>query len=149
MTERFWFLDTLVTMRVPHEAGTDGVSVLESRAPRGDSAPLHVHDEDEIFHLLEGEMLLRVGGADRTVKAGETLLAPAGIPHTYRVLSEEAAWLVVTARGEFEQVVRGFSRPAEHPSLPEPGGPPSAEAQARLAEVCREHGIDLVGPPLH
>ena len=39
MTEYLWFLDTLVTPHVAHDLGADGLSVLESRAPKGDSPP--------------------------------------------------------------------------------------------------------------
>ena len=147
--DRLWFLDTLVTLRVPHETSSEGVSILESRAPRGDSPPLHTHGEDEIFHVLEGEMLIRVGEQDHHVRAGETLLASKSIPHTYRVESEEARWLVITGRGDFERFVRSFSRPAEHDGLPERGGPPTPEQVEALTAACRKHGIELVGPPLH
>ncbi len=149
MTERLWFLNTLVSVRVPHAAAPDGVSVLESRAPRGDSPPLHVHDEDEIFHVIEGVMRLRVGAEEVVLHAGDTFNAPRGIAHSYLVESEEARWLIVTAKGGFESFVRSFSRPATSADLPEPVGPPSpAEAEA-LAAACRAHGIELVGPPLH
>ena len=61
--ERLWFLDALVTIPVAHADGKDGVSVIEATAPYGDSPPLHVHrSEDEIFHVLEGELRLQVGG---------------------------------------------------------------------------------------
>jgi quercetin dioxygenase-like cupin family protein len=149
MRDRLWFLNTLVSVHVPHGTGADGVSVLESRAPRGDSPPMHIHQEDEIFHVLEGTMRIRVGGEDHVVEAGQTLLAPAGSPHTYLVESDEARWLVVTARGDFERFVREFSRPAPEAELPEPAGPPSAAEVEALAAACRRHGIELVGPPLH
>ena len=148
MKDELWFLNTLVSIRVPHTAGADGVSILESRAPAGDSPPLHVHEEDEIFHVLAGEMLIRVGSADHRVTAGQTMLAPKGVPHSYRVESGEARWLVVTARGQFEDFVRSFSRPAKTAGLPEPAGPPSPEEAEALAAACRRHGIELVGPPL-
>jgi len=144
-----WFLNTLVSIRVPHEEGADGVSVLESRAPRGDSPPLHVHEEDEIFHVLEGDMVIRVGSTDHRAHAGQTMLAPKGVPHTYRVESDEARWLVVTARGDFERFVRSFSRPATRSELPEQAGPPSRKEQEALASEAGKHGIRLVGPPLH
>lgn len=144
-----WFLDTLVTPHVSCDAGEDGLSVLEYRARRGDSPPMHVHQEDEIWHVLEGEMLFQVGDEARPTRAGETVLGPRGVPHSYRVESEEARWLVVTARGDFERFVRSFSRPADRSSLPEPAGPPSSDEAAALAEACRRHGIELVGPPLH
>ena len=147
--DELWFLNTLVTLHVPHDTGTDGVSVIESRAPRGDSPPLHVHEEDEIFCVLHGEMLIRAGDVDHHVAAGQTLLAPKGVPHTYRVESDEARWLVITGRGDFERFVRSFSRPAERSELPERSGPPTPEQIEALTAACRRHGIELVGPPLH
>ena len=119
-TEQLWFLNTLHTVRVRHDESEDGISVMESLARHGDSPPLHVHQtEDETFHVLEGELRLRAGDAEVTIGAGETLLAPKGVPHTYRVESREGArWLVITGRGDFERFVRALSRPAERPELP-------------------------------
>jgi quercetin dioxygenase-like cupin family protein len=149
-SDQLWFLDTLVTVRVPHDQGEDGISVLESLAPHGDSAPLHIHQtEDETFHVLEGALRLRAGDADVRIGPGETLLAPKGEAHTYRVESPEGArWLVITTGGDFERFVRAFSRKAERPELPAPEGPPTPERAAALAATAREHGIELIGPPL-
>ena len=143
-----WFLDTLVDFPVSYTDGADGISVMESLAPRGDSPPYHVHHtEDEIFHLLEGELVLLVGGKARRVTTGETVLAPKGVPHTYRVVSERARWLVTTTHGDFERFVRAASRVADTADLPIPGGP-TPEQQHALAELARQHGSELVGPPL-
>jgi len=149
-TEQLWFLNTLHTVRVRHNEGEDGISVMETLASHGDSPPLHVHQtEDEIFHVLEGQLRMRAGDADVTIGAGETLLAPKGVPHTYRVESREGArWLVITTRGDFERFVHALSRPAERPELPTPQGPPTPEQADALATAAREHGIELVGPPL-
>jgi mannose-6-phosphate isomerase-like protein (cupin superfamily) len=144
-----WFLDTLVTVRVPHGGGSDGISVLESFAPHGDSPPPHVHHtEDEVFHVLEGELRFRIGVEDVRVGAGETFLAPKGVPHSYRVESPAGGrWLVITTRGDFERLVRSLSRPAPQPELPPPSGPPTRAQAEALAAACLEHGIELVGPP--
>jgi quercetin dioxygenase-like cupin family protein len=149
-TEQLWFLNTLHTVRVRHNEGEDGISVMETLASHGDSPPLHVHQtEDEIFHVLEGQLRIRAGDADVTIGAGETLLAPKGVSHTYRVESREGArWLVITTRGDFERFVHALSRPAERPELPTPQGPPTPEQADALATAAREHGIELVGPPL-
>jgi quercetin dioxygenase-like cupin family protein len=147
--EQLWFLDTLVSIPVIHASGVDGVSVIESRAREGDSPPLHVHHtEDEIFHVLEGELRVRLGDSELVVAAGETVIGPRGVAHTYRVESSEAHWLVITTKGHFERMVRSMSRPAERPELPEPSGPPTQEQAEALTAACRECGIDLVGPPL-
>jgi quercetin dioxygenase-like cupin family protein len=143
-----WFLNTRVTIRLSARDGSSGISVLEHQASHGDSPPLHVHhDEDEIFHVLEGEVRYRVGEQERQANVGETLLAPKGVPHTYRVESAEARMLTIT-RGEFENFVRAFGRPAERDGLPDPSGPPTPEQAEALARACRQFGIELVGPPL-
>jgi quercetin dioxygenase-like cupin family protein len=149
-TERLWFLDTLVTVRVGHDQGDDRISVLERLAPHGESPPLHVHrTQDELFHVLEGELRVRAGDADIRVGAGEALLAPRGVAHTYRVESPDGArWLVITTGGDFERFVREVSRQAERPGLPSPQGPPTPEQEDAFAGVARQHGIEFVGPPL-
>lgn len=148
--EYLWFLDTLVCIRVAWNEGTDGISVLEHHAPEGDSPPLHIHHtEDEVFHVLEGVVRLQVAGEERVLRAGETALAPKGVPHTYRVESAGGGrWLTVTARRDFENFVRAMARPAQRPELPPPSGPPTPEAAAVLAEVASRFGIEIVGPPL-
>src|SRR3954447_20398278 len=114
-SNHLWFLNTEVTIKVSHLNGSDGVSVLEHRAPHGNSPPLHIHrTEDEIFHILEGEMLFRISDRELRAGAGETLLAPKNIPHSYRVESAEGArWLTITRGGDFETFVRSCGRPAE------------------------------------
>ena len=148
--QQLWFLNTLAIVRVRHDEGGDGISVLERLAPHGDSPPLHVHQtEDEIFHVLEGQLRVRAGDTEVRIGAGETILGPKGVPHTYRVVSHEGArWLVITRCGDFERFVHALSRPAEQPELPTPQGPPTPEQANALAAAARKHGIEFVGPPL-
>lgn len=148
--EQIWFLNTLVSVRIGMAEGTDGMSVLEHRAPHGDSPPMHIHEtEDEIFHILEGEFRFRVEEEEFRRGRGETMLAPKGVAHTYRVESEAGGrWLTITSRGDFERFVRAMGRPAERAELPSRSGPPNEEAMAILAETARTHHIQLVGPPL-
>lgn len=55
--ECLWFMGTRIRVRLSHRDGKDGILILEQTALRGDSPPLHLHvDEDEVFHLLEGEV---------------------------------------------------------------------------------------------
>jgi quercetin dioxygenase-like cupin family protein len=148
-TRALWFLGTRVSLPVAAADGGDGISLIESVAPRGDSPPLHVHaSEDEAFHVLEGTLRLRVGGDELVLEAGESALAVKGVPHTYRVETPRARWLVVTTHGDFERFVRAIGRPAEHDGLPPAAGPPSADEQRALAEIAAAHRIELVGPPL-
>jgi mannose-6-phosphate isomerase-like protein (cupin superfamily) len=145
-----WFLNTRITVRISCEAGKDRMSVLEHWAPYGDSPPLHVHrNEDEVFHVLEGRIAFRLGDEDFHGEAGETVLTPKGIPHTYRVTSSEGArWLTITTGEDFERFIRVFSRKPEGEGLPEPSGPPTPEQAEALGSAAAQFGIDIVGPPL-
>jgi quercetin dioxygenase-like cupin family protein len=149
-TRHLWFLNTRVAVRLSYEDGTDRISVLEHKAPHGDSPPLHIHrNEDEVFHVLEGDLRFLVSGNELTAGAGQTLIVPKGTPHTYRVESLHGArWLTVTVGEDFERFVRAFGRAAERDGLPDPSGPPSPEEMQALESVCLQHGIELVGTPL-
>jgi quercetin dioxygenase-like cupin family protein len=149
-SRQFWFLNTRVTVRISFEDGQDRISMLEHWAPHGDSPPLHVHrNEDEIFHLIEGEVAFRLGDKDLHGKAGDTILTPKTIPHTYRVLSAGGGrWLTVTTGEEFERFVRALGRLAERDGLPDPSGPPTSEQAQALTSSAERYGIEIVGPPL-
>lgn len=145
-----WFLNSRVTVRVASTDGSDGITVLDFQSPGGDAVPLHVHrNEDEIFHVLEGEFRFLIDREETTLSAGDVVLAPKGVPHTYRVESPDGGrFLTITRRGDFERFVRAFSRVAETPGLPEPSGPPTPAQAEALETTAREYGVEIVGPPL-
>lgn len=147
--ELFWFNNTLVAIHVSSAAGEDGICVVEHRMPYGDSPPLHVHrHEDEVFHVLEGRIRFVIDGKEWIAGAGETVIAPKGLPHTYRVESRDGARTLTVTRGsDFETMLRQASRPAERPELP-PQAEPTPEIIAALTRLCADNGIDIVGPPL-
>jgi mannose-6-phosphate isomerase-like protein (cupin superfamily) len=145
---QLWFLGTLASFHIAHADGRDGISMMEAAAPYGTS-PFHVHHtEDEAFYVLAGELRIRAGDAEVQIGAGEAALAPVGVPHTYRVESRQGArWLNITTHGDFESFARELSRPAERNELP-PQVEPTPEQTEALVAVGREHGIELVSPPL-
>lgn len=144
-----WFGNTLVSVNLSSSAGADGIAVIEHWMPFGEAPPLHVHHrEDEIFHILEGEMRFRVGNRELVARAGETVLAPKGIAHAFRVQSAIGARCLTITRGaDFETMLRAVSRPASHPDLPEATAP-TPEMIDMLVRICAENQIDIVGPPL-
>ncbi|RWA67434.1 cupin domain-containing protein [Mesorhizobium sp.] len=147
--ELLWFNNTLVAIQVSAADGEDGICVIEHRLPYGDSPPLRVHrNEDEIFHIIEGRMRFQINGHERMVGSGETVIAPKGLPHTFKVESPEGAHTLTVTRGsDFETMVRQASRPAERPNLPPPAEP-TPEMIATLTRLCGKNGIDIVGPPM-
>lgn len=149
--EAIWFFNTRVTVRVPHTAGEDTLSILEHHGPAGDSPPLHIHlNEDEVFHVLTGEFRFRVGENEVVLTPGQWLLAPKGVPHSYLITSPEGGrWLTVTSHTDFERFVRAIGRPALGRDLPEPTGPPTPAQTAEVSNLAARFHIQLVGPPLH
>ncbi len=140
-----WFLNSHVTL-APAPAG---MAISDHYMPFGDSPPLHLHhDEEEIFHIKSGTIRFRVGAEEFVAGAGETCVAPRGVPHSFRVESEQGARVLVITNGEgFDRMVREMARPATDLGLPEPREV-TPDLADRLAAACARNGIDIVGPPL-
>jgi quercetin dioxygenase-like cupin family protein len=102
----------------------------------GGRPPLHRHDFDEAFYVLEGELTFQLGDDVFTRRAGELAFAERGVSHTYANLSgvPARALLVITPAG-FE---RYFDRIAARIT----GADPPPEASKPIPEVV------TVGPPL-
>jgi quercetin dioxygenase-like cupin family protein len=134
-----WFLRNRVRIHISG-AETDGAfALLEAAGPPGDQPPLHVHHhDDEGFYVLEGEITLWVGDEQHVLRAGESVLAPRGVPHTVRVGDRDARWLVTSTPAGFEAFVRAVGSTEPQAALPSPD---------ELARVAAEHGIEILGPP--
>lgn len=140
-----WFIDGLAQVHVSGEETDGRYALLEILVPEGDMPPLHVHhEEDEVFHILEGDVTLFLPGAEVSLAAGDTFRATRGVPHTYRVESPSARWLVFCAPGRFDAFVRAVSEPAPAEELPPRGRPFDPDA---FATAAAEQGIELLGPP--
>jgi mannose-6-phosphate isomerase-like protein (cupin superfamily) len=147
--ELLWFGNTLVTVKLAAAAGDSGISVIEHWMPYGEAPPLHVHHrEDEVFHILEGTMRFRVDDGEIVAHAGDTVLAPKGIPHCFHVDSIEGAHCLTIMHGsDFETMVCQASRSVEWPGLPEAAAPTPATIDM-LTRVCAANRIDILGPPI-
>lgn len=61
--------------------------------------PLHVHPTaEDRFEVLEGALEFCIDGEWRTLRAGESAAAPAGVPHTLRPVAGERVRAVNTHR---------------------------------------------------
>jgi len=141
----WWFLDTLV---VEHRCAPEmNTVVLEMTLPVGAAPPLHVHDDlDDTWYILEGEMVVRCGGEELVVGAGHWVSMPRGVPHTFRVVGDcEARILLVHDNASFRDFIRAVGVPAGARIVPiEPVFPPMDE----LARVAGAHDLRPIGPPL-
>ena len=63
--------------------------------PEMPGPPVHVHPTaDESYEVIEGALDVCVDGEWRTLRAGESATAPAGVPHTLRNATKEPARIV-------------------------------------------------------
>ena len=145
----YWFGNTLIAIRLASMSGADGLSVVEHWMPYGEAPPLHVHhNEDEVFHILDGVMRFEVDGREVIGRAGDTLIAPKGVPHAFRVESLSGARCLTMMRGaDFETMLREASRPAPGPELP-PAVVPTPGMIDSLVAACARNHIAIIGPPL-
>ena len=119
-------------------ADSDGrVSVMDNHVgANGGGPPLHHHEFDEAFYILEGEVTFQVGEERVVRRAGELAFARGGVTHTFANLSgAEARQLLVCTPAGFE---RYFQRMAAEQA----GVDPPPEALEPWPEVT------TVGPPL-
>ncbi|MEM9919891.1 MAG: cupin domain-containing protein [Bacteroidota bacterium] len=72
---------------------TDGdVYLVEGIMPKGSSVPVHIHqNEDEIFHVLEGEVQVVLGEQTLVGKAGDIIYLPRGIKHGIKTFGDTTA----------------------------------------------------------
>jgi mannose-6-phosphate isomerase-like protein (cupin superfamily) len=78
-------------LRVP--AMSVGVYLL-SAGSKDDQTP---HREDEMYFVVRGRAVLRIGSSTRDVAAGDCIFVAAGVPHRFEDISDDLALLVVFA----------------------------------------------------
>ena len=141
----WWFLDTLV---VEHRCAPEmNTVVLEMTLPVGAAPPLHVHDNlDDTWYILEGQMVVRCGDEELVVGAGNWVSMPRGVPHTFLVVGErEARILLVHDNASFRDLIRELGIPTGTQIVPAQPIFPSME---ELARVARAHDLRPIGPSL-
>src|SRR3954462_11515173 len=81
------------------------VSVTEIVVPPHSAGPpLHTHDFDEVFYVLEGELIFQVERELSTKGAGELSFAPRNVPHALANHNDAPArYLLVCTPAGFER----------------------------------------------
>jgi quercetin dioxygenase-like cupin family protein len=128
-------------MTSPHvllrSENSDGqIGVIETTPAPGAGPPLHHHDFDEAFYILEGELTFQLRDELITARPGQMVFAPRGVPHTFANLTDTPArQLIVCTPAGFE---RHFARMAAERE----GVAPPEWALKPIPEVTK------IGPPI-
>jgi mannose-6-phosphate isomerase-like protein (cupin superfamily) len=68
--------------------------------PAGGVDPQKPHKEDEVYYVLQGRGMIRVGTEDRAVEPGSLVLVAANVEHRFHSITEDLSLLVFFAPAE-------------------------------------------------
>ncbi|WP_374118440.1 cupin domain-containing protein [Streptomyces sp. 8L] len=68
--------------------------------PAGGTDPQTPHAEDELYHVLAGRAVLRIGTREQPVEAGSVVYVPARVDHRFHSVTEDLRVLVLFAPSE-------------------------------------------------
>jgi quercetin dioxygenase-like cupin family protein len=126
---------TILFKVLPRETG-DNLFVIEHKNLGHGGPPVHLHlHQEEWFYVMEGEVLFQVGDTRQTLRAGESLLGPRGIPHGFAGVGQKPAHMIIafSPAGKME----AFFREAAVPNGPKMDAP-----------LFARFDMQYVGPPL-
>ena len=115
----------------------DEVSVFSEVTSPGSGPPLHSHvAQIEIFHVIKGRHKFVVNDKETVALPGDCLLIPGGAAHSFKNIDSDEGLL------HFELLPSGSSEEFFARLVTD---------QANIADMAaffREHGLELLGPPL-
>ena len=119
-------------------ADTNGqLSLFFGEYKKGQAPPLHTHNFDETFYILEGEFIVQLGDLKQTVISGDTVFIPRNLPHTYLTISETGKMIFMANPSGTIEIF--FQRVSQFKGKP---------TDEELAELQNLTGIRFVGPPI-
>ena len=98
------------------------------------------------FIVVTGVVVFFVGSDMIWAGPGDVVVAPAEVPRTFRVASEDARWQVLTQVRSLERF-NDFARAVSAPLVTPARGWPSEHEQAVVQVIAAANGIELLGPP--
>jgi quercetin dioxygenase-like cupin family protein len=142
--EKRWFFGGGVHTWKATAAETGGTFILfEDLMDRGKTTPLHAHPEvDETLYVVEGEIVVQIGGVESVVGRGGVTFAPRGTPHAFRVTSHVSRVLTLQTPGSAESFFRDASEPVNGD-----GQAGNVDIGRVQASAKRNGGTEILGPP--
>jgi quercetin dioxygenase-like cupin family protein len=139
--------DRIVFKQTARETGGELLRLEIFTAPNAAPPPDHVHPhQEERFEAISGTLCARVGGEERILGAGESMVVPPGVPHTWWIGGEEDGHMQVEFRPAlntetFFETMYGLARDGK---VDDNGVPPPLQ----MAIICRTYDTFLPSPPI-
>ena len=113
------------------------LSIFIAEYGKNQGPPLHTHDVDEWFYVLEGAHIFQAAGKRFCGKPGDCVFVPRNTVHTTLCISDRGKLLfTVNTTGPVEKMFEKLDSYTEMPSVEE------------LIKAHAELGIEIVGPPI-
>jgi quercetin dioxygenase-like cupin family protein len=144
-----WHFGALINFKALTEETGGQYWAVEGLADKHMAVPLHSHTrEDEVWFVLEGEILFTLGDETIIGGPGTFIHIPRNTPHTFQVRSGTARWFGFGLGGNLDQWFFETGEPAKSLTIPAPLSQPPSEAviQAITASL-KTYGTDTLGPP--
>jgi mannose-6-phosphate isomerase-like protein (cupin superfamily) len=77
------------------------LSVGVYHLPAGGTDPQQPHTEDEVYYIVGGRAMIRVGDEERPVSAGSVVFVSAKVEHRFHTIEEDLVILVFFAPAEY------------------------------------------------
>jgi len=126
---------TILFKVLPRETN-GGLFIIEHAGLVKGGPPLHLHlHQEEWFYVMEGEVLFQIGDGRKQLRAGDSILGPRGVSHTFSSVGEKPGRMLIAFNpaGKMEEFLRATAIP----------NPPVQDAA-----FFRRYEMELVGPPL-
>jgi quercetin dioxygenase-like cupin family protein len=91
-------------------------TLIDMHVPPGGGPPPHRHDFEEMFTVLDGEVLVTFRGQTVTARAGETINVPANAPHSFTNATDTPSRLLCMCAPAGQEKFLRPGRPAGHHS---------------------------------
>ena len=123
-----------LSVKVATSETNGGLFIMEHTHLLPGGPPLHLHlYQDEWFYVMEGEVAFQLGEQRLNLHAGESLLGPRRVPHTFSSMGAAPSRVLIAfcPAGKMEQYFRDIQDP---------------KVQAGDAEFMRRYDMERIGP---
>ena len=138
------------TILVTGEDTAGKYTLIDMHVPPGGGPPPHRHDFEEMFTVLEGEILVTFRGQQLVARAGETINGPANAPHAFTNAGHTPSRLLCLCAPAGQEE---FFTLVGQPVATRTEAPPPLDDDAQAAFIAKaialapEYKTELLPPP--
>jgi mannose-6-phosphate isomerase-like protein (cupin superfamily) len=106
-----------ILFKVPSSETAGGMFVIEHTHLLPGGPPLHLHlNQEEWFYVMDGEVAFQVGEQRLHLHAGDSVLAPRRVPHTFSSVGTAPSRMIIAfcPAGKMEQYFRDAELAKQH-----------------------------------